>query len=282
MSLSYTLDSKGIYRPNIRITHRDEEYDQRAFDILFQMQKKHFWYRGRHRFLLKALDRFMRLQTTSLSAVDLGGGVGGWLRYLADRRADRFQTLALADSSDIALSLAKNVLPSFIQCYQIDLMNLGWENQWDCAFLLDVIEHLSDDYEAVRQAAKSLKPGGYLFVTTPALKHFWSYNDELAHHLRRYNRKDFHDLASSNGLKLCDVRYFMFFLSPLYFISRKTKNIEEMNDDQKMQLMIDSHKVPALPINTFLATLFSAETPIGHWLPFPWGTSILGVFRKPK
>jgi len=281
VTIYYDVDSSGIFRPSIPVTHRDEEYGQSGFDMLFQMQESHFWYRGRHRFLLAAVDRYTRSQQAPLSAVDLGGGVGGWLRYLADRRADRFQPLALADSSDTALTLAKNALPASAQRYQIDLMNLGWENQWDCAFLLDVIEHLPDDTEAVRQAAQALKPGGYLFITTPALKQFWNYNDELAHHLRRYNRNDYRDLAARTGLELCDARYFMFFLSPLYLLSRIKPGIAKMSDEEKKALVLKQHAIPANPINTTLSAIFSAETLVGHWMRFPWGTSILGVFRKP-
>jgi SAM-dependent methyltransferase len=282
ISVSYLEDSTGIHRPSVSVVHRDEEYDQSGFETLVAMQERHFWYRGRHRFLLAALDRFLGDGGSPKSAVDLGGGVGGWVRYLADHRATRFSSLVLADSSDTALRMAGDVLPMGVARYHIDLMNLGWDAQWDCAFMLDVIEHLPDDTEAVRQAAQALKPGGYLFITTPALKQFWSYNDELAHHLRRYNRNDYRQLAARTGLELCDARYFMFFLSPLYWISRKSKNIEAMSEGQKMQLMVDSHKVPVAPLNALLAVLFSAETPIGHWLPFPWGTSVLGVFRKPK
>lgn len=178
------------------------------------------------------------------------------MRYLADRRADRFQTLALTDSSATALTLAKSALPASAQRYQIDLMNLGWENQWDCAFLLDVIEHLPDDTEAVRQAAQALKPGGYLFITTPALKQFWSYNDELAHHLRRYNRNDYRDLAARTGLELCDARYFMFFLSPLYLLSRIKPGIAKMSNDEKKALVLKPHGIPAKPINTTLSAYF--------------------------
>ena len=281
MTLSYMPDSNGIYRPSTPVTHRDDEYDQSGFDMLFQMQEEHFWYRGRHRFLLAAVDRYVRSQQVPLSVIDLGGGVGGWVRYLANRRADRFQTVALADSSEIALTLARNALPVSAQRYQIDLMNLGWENQWDCAFLLDVIEHLPNDTEAVRQAAQALKPGGYLFITTPALKHFWSYNDELAYHLRRYNRNDYRDLAASIGLELIDTRYFMFFLSPVYLLSRIKPGIDKMSDKEKKALVLKQHAIPIKPINTLLSGIFSAETPLGHWMHFPWGTSILGVFRKP-
>jgi SAM-dependent methyltransferase len=280
MSLSYFLDAKGIFRPSVPVFHRDEEYDQSGFEMLFQMQKKHFWYRGRHRFLLDAVDRYTRAQTSPLAAVDLGGGVGGWVSYLAERRADHFHTLALADSSDTALTLAKNALPANAQRYQIDLMNLGWENKWDCAFLLDVIEHIPDDAEAVRQAAKALKPGGYLFVTTPALKHFWSYNDELAHHLRRYNLDNYRDLASRSGLEFCDARYFMFLLSPLYILSRIRFGITKMSDEDKKKLVHKQHAVPSAPLNAGLSAIFCAETPLGRFMRFPWGTSILAVLRK--
>jgi hypothetical protein len=72
--MTYHLSPTGIYRPTTPITHRDDEYDQTGFDILCAMQEQHFWYRGRHRFLLKALDRFTPQEQTQLRAIDLGGG----------------------------------------------------------------------------------------------------------------------------------------------------------------------------------------------------------------
>lgn len=276
--LAYT---DGIHRPPLPIQHRDEEYEQTGFATLWAMQERHFWYRGRHRFLLAALDRFQPRGGPPWSAVDLGGGVGGWVRYLSDRRPGQFSPLALADSSETALRMAGAVLPAGVERYQIDLMNLDWRERWDVAFLLDVIEHLPDDVGALREAAKALKPGGLLFVTTPALSQFWSYNDELAHHLRRYNRRDFAALAQRAGLELCDARYFMFLLSPLYWLVRRRGGIATMTDAQKRMLMEKTHQVPSAPVNQALTAVFAAETPLGHWLRFPRGTSLLGVFRKP-
>lgn len=278
--MNYELSADGIYRPNTPIQHRDEEYDQSSFDTLLAMQERHFWYRGRHRFLLNAFDRFSAYKTASCTGVDLGGGVGGWIRYLVDNRAERFSRLVLADSSETALLMAGTTLPAKVGRYQIDLMNLGWEGKWDCAFLLDVIEHLPDDMQAMRQASQALKPGGFLFVTAPALRQFWSYNDELTHHLRRYSRRDFMRLAQTTGLELCDARYFMFLLSPLYWLSRNGKNIQHMGEAERLALMNKTHKVPWAPINSALTAIFATETPLGHWVHFPWGTSILGVFRK--
>jgi hypothetical protein len=53
-----------------------------------------------------------------------------------------------------------------------------------------------------------------------------------------------------------------------------------MTDAQKQALMHQTHQVPPAPLNLALTAIFAAETPLGHWLRFPWGTSVLGVFRK--
>jgi SAM-dependent methyltransferase len=277
----YTLALDGIHQPSTATQHRDEEYAESGFDTLLAMQERHFWYRGRHRFLLSALDRYHPPGEAPWAAVDLGGGVGGWVRYLSDYRRDQFQRLALADSSRTALRMAGGVLPMGTQRFQIDLMNLGWTEHWDVVFLLDVIEHLPDDLRALREARQAVKPGGLLFVTTPALPQFWSYNDEVAHHLRRYCRRDFVRLGDQAGLQLLDARYFMFLLSPLYWLARRRPGIAAMTEAQKHELIIRAHRIPAGPINTALTAVFAAETPLGHWIHFPWGTSIFGVFRRP-
>jgi SAM-dependent methyltransferase len=277
---NYILAADGIHQSSNLIQHRDEEYPEDGFETLWAMQERHFWYRGRHRFLLNAIDRFRPISAPPYAAIDLGGGVGGWVRYIADHRPGLYQPLVLADSSRIALQMAGKVLPAGVQRFQVDLMNLGWTDQYDIAFLLDVIEHLPDDLRAFSEVRRALKSGGLLFVTTPALPQFWSYNDEISHHLRRYTRSDFARLASQAELELCDARYFMFLLSPLYWLARRRPGIAAMTEEEKRELAIRAHQIPARPINTVLTALFGAETPLGHWVRFPWGTSILGVFRK--
>lgn len=263
-----------------KIIHREEEYSEQHFSILAKMQERHFWYLGRHRFLLESVNRYLPKSGGLLSGIDLGGGAGGWLNYLAQHRPEGFKHLALADSSLVALTMAATVLTRNVERYQIDLMQLQMREEWDAAFLLDVIEHLPDDLRAMRQARDALKPGGYLFVTAPAFPQFWSYNDEMVNHQRRYCRSDLSRLAHQSGLKLCDSRYFMFFLSPLYFLSRMKAGLATLTSAQKRKLFIKQHQVPPSPANSVLSAIFAAETPLGHWLRFPWGTSILGVYKK--
>jgi SAM-dependent methyltransferase len=276
----YASNGDGIFRPVDPVMHREDEYSEAGFETLLDMQDRHFWYRGRHRFLLEAVDRFVKGDSTERSAIDLGGGVGGWVRDLARERPKKFERLALADSSMVALTKAEAVLPLHAERYQIDLMNLQMEACWDAAFLLDVIEHLPDDLGAIIEAKKCLKKGGLVFVTTPAFPAFWSYNDDLAHHLRRYTKTDFQRLAVEAGMQLVDCRYFMFFLSPLYLASRLKPGIKRVSFEKKKQIVENQHKIPPTIINNVLATAFLAETPVGHWVPFPWGTSVMAVLRR--
>lgn len=276
----------GIYVPRAPVAHREDEYDPAGFQTLAHMQGRHFWYRGRHRFLLHAVHRFCRktgILRVPLRLVDLGGGCGGWVRYLNERTRVTISELALADSSLTALKMASHSLPPGASRYQVDLLDLPWEGRWNVAFLLDVLEHIPDHERVLREVHRALARGGLLFVTAPALKRFWTYNDEISHHVRRYAIADFRRLSDACGFELLDVRYFMFFLSPLLLATRwwSGRRVKQLSETEMLQLAVKSHGVPPKLLNSLLAVVFAAETPSGHIVPFPFGTSILGVFRKP-
>ena len=283
--VGYTADSDGIFVPRAPVHHRDAEYDSEAFDVLHDMQRRHFWYFGRHRFLLYGLKSELAKVAQGvgeLSAVDLGGGCGGWVRYVRDHMPRAFGELALADSSPRALQLAGPVIGCGIKRYQIDLLHTGWQNRWDVAFLLDVLEHIPHDQDVLAEIFRMLRPGGLLFVTTPALRFFWSHDDEIGHHFRRYSRADFQRLAPEAGFEVRSTRYFMFFLSPLLLARRvKRMNVARMTSPEIAAYVARTHRVPAAPVNVALGAVFAMETPLGWWIRFPWGTSVLGIFRKP-
>lgn len=276
---------EGVYVRRTGVTHREEDYDEQAFRVLQDMQQKHFWYRGRHRFVFAALQRQLaRLARApaDLRALDLGAGCGGWVRHLAVRQQPAFRELALADSSRRALAVAATVAGPAHACYQVDLHDLGWRQRWDVIFLLDVLEHIGDEGAVLGQIRDSLAPGGLLLATVPALRFFWSCNDELALHQRRYAKKDFASLAAALELRLLDARYFMFFLSPLLLAARAgRRSAAQQSTEERARRIAATHRVPPGPLNALLTATFAAETPLGLWWPFPWGTSLLGVFQKP-
>ena len=278
----YRRTDGGIFRPPRAVAHRGDEFDPHSFEVLRNMQERHFWYRGRHRFLFRFLRRRAAPALLRGDAVDLGGGTGGWVRYLRTEAPDVFATVALADSSERALDEAAPIVGAETPRFQVDLMDLQWSARWDVAFLLDVIEHIPDDQTVMRQVRDALRPGGLAIVATPALDAFWSYNDEIVYHVRRYSRARYRALAEASGLELVAARYYMFFLSPLMLLRRfSSVDPKTLTEEDRRALFRRTHAVPSRPVNALLGAIFSAETPLGHWIPFPWGTSIAGAFRRP-
>jgi 2-polyprenyl-3-methyl-5-hydroxy-6-metoxy-1,4-benzoquinol methylase len=277
-------EENGVFVPRRRPVHRDEEYAEKGFDVLLKMQRHHFWYHGRHRLLLNVLrHEISRHGKTGhgFRGIDMGGGCGGWLEYLHTQDAAIFQQLAIADSSLHALTLAEPVVGSFASRYQVDLLDLPWSEEWDVVFLLDVLEHIPDDTEVLRQIRKSIRPGGLLFVTTPALKVFWTYNDDLAHHQRRYSKKSFGELGECVGLKLLRAEYFMFFLSPALLLSRiLSKPPTTATSEECYEHLVRTHRIPTPPINSVLKSIFLLEASMVNHVSFPWGTSVLAVFQR--
>jgi SAM-dependent methyltransferase len=64
--------------------------------------------------------------------------------------------------------------PSAFACIQSigELLPLP-DGSFDCILLSEVIEHLPDPKVSIREAARVLRPGGRLFVTTPNYRSFW-------------------------------------------------------------------------------------------------------------
>jgi SAM-dependent methyltransferase len=282
----YRLDeTSGIRVPPNPVCHREQAYDSRGHDRLAAMQRDHFWYRGRHRFLLHAVRKWAMPPfppDSSPRLIDLGGGCGGWVRYLAEASPWLTPELALGDSSAHALHKAAESLPPSTLRFQTDVLDLQWTDRWNCAFLLDVLEHIPDHERALRQIRRAVAPGGLLFVTVPALTAFWSYVDEAGHHQRRYHVGDFASLAQSTGWDLLDCRYFMFFLSPLLWLRRsmQARTVGQLTSDERLEAAQAGDEIPPWLINQGLSAVFATETPLGHFVRFPWGTSILAVMRK--
>ena len=82
---------------------------------------------------------------------------------------------------------------------------------------------------------------------------------------------------------LLDTRYFMFILSPLLVASRFATGATTRlkSDEQRREQALRMHSNPHPIVNGALTAMFAAETPLGHIVRFPWGTSLLAVLRRP-
>jgi len=84
-----------------------------------------------------------------------------------------------------------------------DLSRLPYrEKKFDFISALDVLEHVKDDSSAISEISRILKDDGLLIITVPHGMKFYTRQDELIGHFRRYEIKHLNSLLNKNELKI--------------------------------------------------------------------------------
>lgn len=98
---------------------------------------------------------------------------------------------------------------------QIDLLLPDFENRFfiykekfDSIFLLNVIEHISDDVAALKNCRFLLKPGGNLVVLAPANAWLYCTFDKQLGHYRRYSLQAMKELLTNEKFSILSAGYF--------------------------------------------------------------------------
>ena len=139
--------------------------------------------------------------------------------------------------------------------------------------LLDVLERLDDDRAPLAEAARVLRSGGLVLVAAPAGPGLWSAHDEQAGHRRRYTVDGLVARAVELGMVPERAHYFQCLLFPLFAVSRW------MVRRHPGVLALERRPPPWL--GRALAAVNRAEVAVTRRVPWPWGTSVILLGRKP-
>ncbi len=74
-------------------------------------------------------------------------------------------------------------------------------------FTLDVLEHLPDDLQVIRQFHAALPTNGKLYIKVPALQWLYGPIDEASGHYRRYTVRDLRRVVEEGGFEVESCRY---------------------------------------------------------------------------
>lgn len=135
--------------------------------------------------------------------LEVGAGNGNNTRHLYSERYPRW--VSLEPDYELAEHLRKSIRENhyFKNCEVINgtITSLDRGYMFDTILYIDVLEHIEDDKEELKKAAKHLNPGGNLIVISPALPILYSEFDAAIGHFRRYTTKMFKSILPS-GLKM--------------------------------------------------------------------------------
>jgi SAM-dependent methyltransferase len=91
----------------------------------------------------------------------------------------------------------------------------------DTVVMVNVLEHVEDDRQALAQLFRILQPGGHLLIFVPALQKLMSKLDLMFGHFRRYHRTDLVQKVAQAGGEAELCRYFDFLgILPWFFLNK--------------------------------------------------------------
>ena len=170
-----------------------------------EAQRSHWWFRARQRILQTLMPPPLR-ELGAIRLIDLGSGPGGPARTLfrdgwlmaCDVATQPLNAYPEADGRVVA-----NATHVPCRTGSLDVV---------CAF--DLLEHLDDDLEALREWRRILKPDGWMMLTVPAHPSLWSSHDEVNAHRRRYRRAELRRVLVSAGFEVVRLTHFNTLLLP--------------------------------------------------------------------
>jgi SAM-dependent methyltransferase len=121
--------------------------------------------------------------------LEVGAGIGATSRFLCGRPQRSWTCLEpdAALTARLKAALDHEPLPVPWTVRQGRLADLPPAARFDTILYIDVLEHIEDDREELRQSAGRLRPGGRIIVLAPAHNWLFSRFDSAIGHYRRYS-----------------------------------------------------------------------------------------------
>lgn len=251
--------------------------DSGLFELHAAVEDRHWWFVGRRR-VVRALVEAVLPPDGAGAVVDIGAGTGA----NAEAFTDRYEVAALEPSPE-AIALARRRFPKVRFVSGTDPQSVRPHAGAHAAYLLmDVAEHVVDDFALISGLVAAMEPGAHLLITVPAGPGLWSPHDVAFGHQRRYTVDRL--AAVWEGLPV-EVRCFADFnvrLAPMIRAVRAMTRRFGAIGDQGTDL-----RLPPAALNSLLTAVLAGERhrllralARGSVRPTGRGVSLLAVLRR--
>jgi SAM-dependent methyltransferase len=136
----------------------------------------------------------------------------------------------------------------------------------DSIACLNVLEHIENDLQVLKNMHEILPPQGRVVLIVPAFKALYGKIDELLGHCRRYTRSSMGETARSAGFRVRSLKY----MNTVGFFGwwANAKVFKRSEQSEAQIAVFDSYIVPVM-------------SRLESWVSPPFGQSIITVLEKP-
>jgi SAM-dependent methyltransferase len=244
-------------------------YDPSRFALLASLEERHFWFRARKTLISRLSARITSALPSGFRVLDFGCGTGSSLSAL-NAGAARGVVVGM---DLFHQGLVVGMHRGHKNLVQADASLLPFGQVFRLIGSFDVIEHIPNDVDVLRDLSRLLTPGGHLLVTVPAHPGLWSKLDDLSHHCRRYTEKELRTKLIESGFEIVRVSPYMATILPIVWFHRKFWHNAEQCFEAEMQI------VPI--VNEILSGLLRLESEfVARGGRMPFGVSLVAIAKK--
>jgi SAM-dependent methyltransferase len=237
------------------------------FANLHSHEFTHWWYRGRLLWARGLIDDWHRERAGEpVEYLDVGAGTGAFARSIP--QSVPCTRVGAADKDPVALAYLQG--SGRTEVFALDLEG-DFELPWPPSLItcMDVLEHIQDDRAFLRRLHGSLRPGGLLLVSVPALPWLYSQWDRNLGHHRRYTRRSLVTRLRQAGFRVRECHYGWSFLAPAFPLRKLSLRRRSL--------------LPSAPriVNEGLVGMSRPEFRLRRLIPVPFGSSLFAAAEKP-
>lgn len=238
--------------------------DDATYAVESKVERTHWWFVVRRYLLCSIVKEFSMPENAAI--LDVGTSTGTNLRMLKEMGFKNYQGI---DISSEAISWCAKKGLGVVR--QGSICAIPFPNEsFDLILATDIIEHVDDDLQALKELRRVLRKTGNLIITVPAYPSLWGLQDEVAHHKRRYRHDELLSRMIAAGLLSHLSFHFNFLLFVPIWLARRIIRLFGIKLNSENQV-----NTPML--NRFLTMVFTIDVKIARLLRPPFGVSILVI-----
>jgi len=262
---SKKVDGSIYFEPSFE---KSPDYDAAGLEILYKAEQNHFWFSNRINVIRSVFKKYI---PKDKYIIEIGAGTGSVARALIKEG----YRVATGELYPQGLHYAKKY--GITERYQFNIYHTPFKEHFDVCCMFDVIEHLDDDCQALKNVGLMLKEKGFLVLTVPAHSWLWNTDDVVSGHKRRYEPRELTNLVENAGFDVVECKNFFLSILPLLYLRKLLKRDTKQPEEEK--------KLEPIEINFFINIILDGITQIENILcrnlrPTVGGSIILIARKK--
>jgi SAM-dependent methyltransferase len=155
------------------------------------------------------------------SFLEIGPGMGDVSSFLSARYPNASGTMIEFSGTGAAILRRRFASHDRLSVIEQDIREMPAERTFDLIVACEVLEHIENDTEVLKQIAQRLSPNGHFLFSAPAFMSKWQSVDTYAGHFRRYERAELVEKFPGAGLAIEKLWIFGFPICTLLYPLRE-------------------------------------------------------------